>query len=85
MADYTNLTYKKRPFTEFTNCTTNKKGTQALLQELEAQEEAFLEDLLQSIKHQEEFFQDLSPDAQIARIEQLTDQMKKELEEYLYG
>jgi hypothetical protein len=71
----------------YTNFTPNKKGTlQALLQELEAQEEIRLEELLQSVKIQENFFQDLpSWEDQIAQIEQLSDQIEKDLEAYLNG
>jgi len=56
------------------------------LQELKAQEEASLEELLQSVKAQEDFFKGLpSWEEEIAQIEQLINQMEKDLEAYLFG
>jgi len=53
----------------------------SLLQELEAQEEIRLEELLQAIDTLEEFFQDLpSWEDQIAQTEQLTELLEKDLE-----
>jgi len=63
-----------------------KHGTQPSLQELKAQEEASLEELLQSVKAQEDFFKGLpSWEEEIAQIEQLINQMEKDLEAYLFG
>lgn len=56
------------------------------LQELEARDEASLEELLQSVKAQEDFFKGLpSWEEEIAQIEQLINQMEKDLEAYLFG
>ena len=82
-----NLAYKKKPIEHLSKLLDDMETlcSEKLLQELGAQEEALLEDLLQSIKHQEGFFEGFSPEAQIAQIEQLTDRLEKELEEYLHG
>ena len=56
----------------------------ATLQELEAQEEIRLEELLQNVQLQEESLQDLpSLEDTLAEVDQLIEQMEKELEEYL--
>ena len=80
-----------------TNYTPIKKTLPcSLLQELEAQEEIGLEELLQAIDTLEEFFQDLpSSEDQIAQTEQLTDHLckallaseldSKRIEEVLHG
>ena len=73
----TNPTYKKEIFK-------GENSLHALLQELEAQEEIRLEDLLRNVQTLEESFQDLpSIEDTIAEVERLTEQMERELEEYL--
>ena len=46
---------------------------------------ALQDDLLRSIEHQVTFFDNFSPETQIAQIEQSIDQTGKELEQYLHG
>ena len=73
----TNLTHKKEIFK-------GRNSFHAILQELEAQEEIRLKELLQSVKTLEDTLQDLpSIEDHIAKVERLTEQMEKELEEYL--
>lgn len=77
-------------FTNLTNLT-HKKGVSkgryslhATLQELEAQEEIRLEELLRNVQLQEDFLQDLPTlEDTLTEVDQLIEQMKKELEEYL--
>ena len=57
----------------------------ATLQELEAQEEIRLEELLRNVQTLEESLQDLpSIEDHITEVERLIEQMERELEEYLY-
>ena len=82
--------FKKRKV-GFTNFTTKKEklssgkySSQTIIQELEALECFNLEGLLKSVKTLEESLQDLpSIEDTIAEVERLTEQMEKELEEYL--
>jgi cell division protein FtsB len=56
----------------------------ATLQDLEAQEEIRLEELLQNVQTLEDTLQDLpSQEDLLAEVERLTEQMKRDLEEYL--
>ena len=73
----TNLTHKK-------GVSKGKDSLHVLLQKLEAQEEIRLEKLLRNVQLQEDFLQDLpSLEDTLAEVDQLIEQMKKELEEYL--
>ena len=75
----------------FTNFTPIKKkhskgklSSQTIIQELEALESLSVEELLRSVQTLEESLQDLpSLEDHIAEVERLTEQMEKELEEYL--
>ena len=75
----------------FTNFTPIKKkhsrgkpSSKTIIQELEALESLSLEELLRNVQTLEESFQDLpSLEDHIAEVERLTEQMEKELEEYL--
>ena len=75
----------------FTNFTPIKKkssrvnySSQTIIQELEALDELSVEELLRSVQTLEESFQDLpSLEDHIAEVERLTEQMERELEEYL--
>ena len=73
---------------EFTNFTTKKKKPSRRnysSQELESLEELSLEELLRSVQTLEESLQDLpSIEDTIAEVERLTEQMERELEDYLY-
>ena len=63
-----------------------KYSPHATLQELEAQEEIRLEELLRNVQTLEESLQDLpSQEDLLAEVERLTEQMERELEEYLNG
>jgi vacuolar-type H+-ATPase subunit I/STV1 len=73
---------KSRPETN-TNGQSKEKYS---LQELEDITTIQIEELLQSIQALEDSFQDLpSIDDYLADVKQLTDQIEKDLEEYLYG
>ena len=79
-------------FTNLTNLTHKKGGSKGkyslhvTLQELEAQEVIRLEGLLQGVKTLGESLQDLpSIEDHKAKVEQLTEQMERELGEYLNG
>jgi len=62
-----------------------KYSLNAILQDLEAQEEIRLEELLQNVQTLEESLQDLPSQEDLqAEVERLTEQMEEELEEYLY-
>ena len=75
----------------FTNFTPIKKkhskgklSSQTIIQELEALESLSLEELLRNVQTLEESLQDLpSLEDHIAEVERLTEQMERELEEYL--
>ena len=75
----------------FTNFTPIKKkhsrgkpSSKTIIQELEALESLSLEELLRNVQTLEESFQDLpSLEDHIAEVERLTEQMERELEEYL--
>jgi len=72
----TNLTHKKGVFK-------GKDSLHALLQKLEAQEEIRLKELLRNVQLQEDFLQDLpSLEDTLAEVDQLIEQMERELEEY---
>ena len=72
------LPLKKRNFPE------GNIPAKPLSQELEALESLSLEELLQNVQTLEESLQDLpSIEDTIAEVERLTEQMEKELEEYL--
>ena len=74
----TNLTHKKR-------VSKGKYSLHATLQELEAQEEIRLEELLRNVQTLEESLQDLpSIEDHITEVERLIEQMERELEEYFY-
>jgi hypothetical protein len=61
-------------------------SSQTIIQELEVLEGLSLEQLLQSVQTLEESLQDLpSQEDLLAEVERLTEQMERELEEYLYG
>lgn len=75
----------------FTNFTTKKEkhsrgkySSQTIIQELEALESLSLKELLRNVQTLEESLQDLSSiEDTIAEVERLTEQMDRELEEYL--
>ena len=75
----------------FTNFTTKKEklsrgkySSQTIIQELEALESLSVEELLRSVQTLEESLQDLpSIEDTIAEVERLTEQIERELEEYL--
>ena len=72
----TNLTHKK-------GVSKGKDSLHALLQKLEAQEEIRLKELLRNVQLQEDFLQDLpSLEDTLAEVDQLIEQMERELEEY---
>jgi len=75
---FTNFTpIKKKP-------SRGKYSSQTIIQELEALESLSLEELLRNVQTLEESFQDLpSIEDTITEVERLTEQIERELEEYL--
>ena len=75
---FTNFTpIKKKP-------SRGKYSSQTIIQELEALESLSLEELLRNVQTLEESFQDLpSLEDHVAEVERLTEQIERELEEYL--